>query len=118
MNVEHVVADHLLPHPAGPLCHLQGELVQVGANRRPPQAAFPQQLVLDRRPLLRHVLEGVLLSLRVESEVGITATLKIPTCLNSCFACIHPNIKTSGVVLPLDAPCTAWSPGLEPQRCG
>lgn len=71
MDVEHVVADHLLPHPAGPLRHLQGELVQVGANGRPPEAAFAQQLVLDGRPLLRHVLERVLLSLRVESEVRV-----------------------------------------------
>lgn len=79
MDVEHVVADHLLSHPAGPLCHLQSELVQVGANGRAPEAAFTQQLVLNGRPLLRHVLERVLLSLRVGSEdrVGNMATLKV-----------------------------------------
>lgn len=88
MDVEHVVADHLLPHPAGPFCHLQGKLVQVGANGRPPEAAFAQQLVLDGRPLLRHVLEGVLLSLGVESEgrVRNTATLNF---LHAQVAALH-----------------------------
>lgn len=27
VDIEHVIADHLLPHPAGPLCHLQHKLV-------------------------------------------------------------------------------------------
>lgn len=63
VDVEHVVADHLLPHAARPFCHLQRELVQVGADGRPPEAALAQQLILDGRPLLRHVLQGVLLSL-------------------------------------------------------
>lgn len=69
MDVEHVVADHLLPHPAGPLRHLQRELVQVGANGRAPEAPLTQQLVLDGRPLLRHILEGVLLALRVQRGI-------------------------------------------------
>lgn len=63
MDIEHVIADHLLPHPAGPLCHLQHELVQVGTDGRAPEAPLTQQLVLDGRPLLGHVLEGVLLPL-------------------------------------------------------
>lgn len=64
MDVEHVIADHLLPHSAGPLRHLQHELVQVGTDGWAPEASFTQQLVLDRCPLLRHVLECVLLTLR------------------------------------------------------
>lgn len=63
MDIEHVVAHHLLPHPAGPLRHLQRKLVQVGANGWAPEAPFTQQLILDGRPLLSHVLEGVLLAL-------------------------------------------------------
>lgn len=63
MDVEHVVADHLLPHSAGPLRHLQHKLVQMGADGRAPEAPFTQQLVLDGRPLLGDVLERVLLPL-------------------------------------------------------
>lgn len=63
MDVEHVIADHLLPHPAGPLRHLQHKLVEVGADGGPPEATFTQELVLDGCPLLGHVLEGVLLPL-------------------------------------------------------
>lgn len=65
VDVEHVVTDHLLAHPAGPLCHLQQELIQVRADGRAPEAPLPQQLILDARPLLCHVLQGVLLPLRV-----------------------------------------------------
>lgn len=64
MDIEHVIADHLLPHSAGPLRHLQHKLVQVGTDGRAPEAPFAQQLVLDGRPLLGHILEGVLLPLR------------------------------------------------------
>lgn len=64
MDVKHVIADHLLPHSAGPLRHFQHKLVQVGADWRAPEASFTQQLVFDGCPLLRHVLEGVLLPLR------------------------------------------------------
>lgn len=63
MNIEHVVADHLLPHPTWSLRHLQHKLVQVGADGRAPEAPFTQQLVFDGRPLLCHILEGVLLPL-------------------------------------------------------
>lgn len=63
MDIEHVIADHLLPHPTRPLRHLQHKLVQVGADGRAPEAPFTQQLVLDGRPLLGHVLQGVLLPL-------------------------------------------------------
>lgn len=119
MDVEHVVADHLLPHPAGPLRHLQRELVQVGANWRAPEAAFAQQLVLNGRPLLRHVLEGVLLSLREEQsqEYGhFKSAAAQQTCSNN-FARLHQRINNRVSVLPPDAPCTAWPPGLAPQRC-
>lgn len=64
VDVEHVVADHLLPHAARPLRHLQHKLVQVGADGGPPQAALPQELVLDGRPLFCHILQGVLLPLQ------------------------------------------------------
>lgn len=63
MDVEHVVADHLLPHPAGPLRHLQHKLVQVGADGWAPESPFTQQLVFDGRPLLSHILQSVLLPL-------------------------------------------------------
>lgn len=63
MDIEHVIADHLLPHPAGPLRHLQHELVQVRTDGRAPEAPFTQQLILDGRPLLGHILEGILLPL-------------------------------------------------------
>lgn len=64
VDVKHVIADHLLPHSAGPLRHFQHKLVQVGADWRAPEASFTQQLVFDGCPLLRHVLEGILLPLR------------------------------------------------------
>lgn len=63
MDIKHVIADHLLPHPAGALRHLQHKLVQVGADGWAPKAPFTQQLVFYGRPLLSHVLEGVLLPL-------------------------------------------------------
>lgn len=103
MDVEHVVADHLLPHPAGPLSHLQGELVQVGANGRAPEAAFAQQLVLDGRPLLCHVFEGVLLSLRVQSEVrvGNSATLNSNMLQVRCMDSEHLKKHGSSYLLML-----------------
>lgn len=66
VDIEHVIADHLLPHPAGALRHLQHKLVQVGTDGRAPEASFAQQLVFNGRPLLSHILEGVLLPLRDE----------------------------------------------------
>lgn len=63
MDIEHVIADHLLPHPTGALSHLQHKLVQVGADGGAPESSFSQQLVLDGRPLLSHVLQGILLPL-------------------------------------------------------
>ena len=66
VNVEHVVADHLLPHAAGPLRHLQDKLVEVGADGRAPETTLSKQLVLDASPLLRHVLQTGLLSLEGE----------------------------------------------------
>lgn len=41
VNVEEVVAHHLLPHAARALRHVQLELVQVRSNGRPPKATFP-----------------------------------------------------------------------------
>lgn len=41
VNVEEVVAHHLLPHAARPLRHVQLKLVQVRANGRTPKATFP-----------------------------------------------------------------------------
>lgn len=64
MDVEHVIANHLLPHSAGPLCHLQHELVEVGTYGRTPEAPFTQKLILNGCPLLGHILEGVLLPLK------------------------------------------------------
>lgn len=64
VDVEHVIANHLLSHSTGTLCHLQHELVQVGTYGRTPEAPFAQKLVLNGRPLLGHILQGVLLPLK------------------------------------------------------
>lgn len=64
VDVEHVIANHLLSHPAGTLCHLQHELVQVGTDGRTPETPFTQKLILNGRPLLGYILEGVLLPLK------------------------------------------------------
>jgi len=64
VDVKHIIADHLLPHPAGSLRHLQHKLVQVGADGRAPEASLTQQFVFDGRPIFSHILEGVLLPLR------------------------------------------------------
>lgn len=67
MVIKHIVSHHLFPHPAGPFCHLQHPLVQVGADGRAPQPPLPQQLALDLAPLFRHVLQGILLTLTGKS---------------------------------------------------
>lgn len=64
VDVEHVVADHLFPHAAWSLSHFQNKLVQVRTNGGTPESTLTQQLVLQTRPLLTHVLQRVLLALQ------------------------------------------------------
>lgn len=71
LSIKHVVPHHLFPHSAGPLSHLQHPFVQVGADGGSPEPSFPQQLVLDLRPLLRHVLQRVLLALNTRAFVNV-----------------------------------------------
>lgn len=64
MVIKHVISHHFFPHSAGPFCHLQHPFVQMGADGGAPQPSLPQQFILNLAPLFRHVLQGILLTLR------------------------------------------------------